>query len=84
MKLFVANIEQGVTEGELRKIFSACGEVRSVKIVTDRATGALKEFGFVEMPDEAEAQRAIENVHDKEVKGRKLSVVQAKPKGSSF
>ena len=83
MKLFVANIERSVTENELKNVFSACGEVMSVKLVTDRATGAFKGFGFVEMPDEGQAQEAIDQLHDKVIKGRKLSVAQAKPKSIS-
>ena len=84
MKLFVANIERGVSESELKGIFSTCGEVKSVKLVTDRATGALKGFGFIEMPNDAQAQQAIDQLHDKVVKGRKLSVAQAKPKSTSL
>jgi RNA recognition motif-containing protein len=80
MKLFVANIERRVTEAELKTIFSACGEVESVKIITDRATGSPKGFGFVEMPNDAEAQRAIDSINEKEVGGRQLAVAQAKPK----
>ena len=83
MKLFVANIERRVTETELKNIFLTCGAVDSVKIITDRATGAPKGFGFIEMPNESEAQQAIDRVHDKDVNGRKLSVAQAKPKLSS-
>ena len=82
MKLFVANIDKHVTEKELKKLFSGCGEVESVKIVTDRATGVPKGFGFIEMPNEMEAQSAIDNIHEKEIAGRPLSVVQAKPKTS--
>jgi RNA recognition motif-containing protein len=82
MKLFVANIDQRVTERELDNLFSVCGEVESVKIVKDRATGVPKGFGFIEMPNETEAQTAIDNMNEKEIAGRHLSVVQAKPKSS--
>lgn len=84
MKLFVANIESRITEAELLTIFSTCGEVSSVKIITDRATGIPKGFAFIDMPNEADAQQAINRVHEKEVNGRKLSVAQAKPKSSPF
>jgi RNA recognition motif-containing protein len=84
MKLFVANIDRRVTEAELLTVFSACGEVASVKIITDRATGTPKGFGFVEMPNDTEAQQAIDRVHEKDMNGRKLSVAQAKPKSSTF
>lgn len=79
MKLFVANIDRQVTEAELMKIFSSCGKVASVKIITDRATGAYKGFGFIEMPNDTEAQHAIDRIHEKDMNGRKLSVTQAKP-----
>ena len=82
MKLFVANIERKVTETELKGIFSAFGEVASVKIIMDRATGTPKGFGFIEMPNDAEAQRAIDSINEKELEGRQLSVAQAKPKSS--
>ena len=82
MKLFVANIDKKISERELKTLFSVCGEVESVKIITDRATGVPKGFGFIEMPNESEAQSAIDNIHDKELAGRQLSVTQAKPKSS--
>ena len=78
MKLFVANISWSVTETELLTFFSSCGDVTTVKIVTDKATGLPKGFGFIDMPDDGEAQRAIDNLNEKELKGRKLSVSQAK------
>lgn len=82
MKLFVANIDKQVSERELNTLFSICGQVESVKIITDRATGVPKGFGFIEMPNDFEAQKAIDNIHDKELAGRHLSVTQAKPKSS--
>lgn len=84
MKLFVANIDRQVTEAELSLVFSECGAVTSVKIITDRATGAPKGFGFVEMATDAEAQKAIELLEGKLLQGRKLTVAQAKPKSNSF
>lgn len=82
MRLFVSNIDRNVTETELKALFSMHGEVVSVKITRDRATGVPKGFGFVEMPNEVEAQNAIDFVHEKEVNGSALSVSQAKPKSS--
>jgi RNA recognition motif-containing protein len=84
MKLFVANIDRKLTEAELKSLFESCGEVASVKIITDRATSMPKGFGFVEMPNENEAQQAIDTLHDKVVSGRKLAVAQAKPKSPSY
>ena len=82
MKLFVANIDKKVSESDLEKLFAVSGEVKSVKIVTDRATGVPKGFGFIEMPNDNEAQHAIDNIHEREIAGRQLSVGQAKPKSS--
>ena len=80
MRLFVANIESKVSETDLNKLFSVYGKVASVKIITDRATGSPKGFGYIDMPNDNEAQLAIDNIHEKEMAGRQLAVAQAKPK----
>jgi RNA recognition motif-containing protein len=82
MKLFVANIDKQVSEVDLKNLFHGCGEVESVKIITDRATGIQKSFGFIEMPNENEAQFAIDHIPNQKIAGRQLTVVQAKPKSS--
>ena len=84
MNLFVANISRDVTEDELKTLFANHGEVASVKIIKDRATGAPKGFGFVEMPNEGEAHEAINKITNIDLKGRALVVSQAKPKSSSY
>ncbi|MBM4177599.1 RNA-binding protein [Candidatus Gribaldobacteria bacterium] len=78
-KLFVGNLPFQATEDSLRDIFSGIGNVESVAIITDRATGRSKGFGFVEMSTEAEAKRAIEELDGKEFEGRKMFVSEAKP-----
>jgi len=74
MNIFVANLNFKVQEEDLRETFEAFGEVDSARIITDRHTGRSKGFGFVEMPNEAEANTAIENLNEKEMEGRNLVV----------
>ena len=80
MNIYVGNMSYDILENELRDIFTPFGEVSSVKIISDRDTGRPKGFGFVEMPNQEEAQNAISNLNDKEVKGRSLKVNEARPK----
>lgn len=78
MKLFVANIARECTEDELKDAFSDCGEVVSLKIIKDRDTGQSRGFGFVEMANREGGEKAIADLHDKEVHGRALVVNEAK------
>lgn len=78
MKLFIANIARDGSEEELNTLFTACGEVKSLKIIKDRETGQSRGFGFVEMADRASGEKAIAELHDKEFHGRKLAVAEAK------
>ena len=80
MNLFVANINRDVTEDALKAFFMGCGQVASAKIIMDRATGAHKGFGFVDMPNDGEAQEAIDKLNDSNLQGKNLVVSQAKPK----
>lgn len=77
MKIYAGNLQYGITEEELQKIFEEYGEVSSVKIITDKYSGRSKGFGFVEMPDDAEAQQAIESLNGVEIKGRAMTVNQS-------
>jgi len=63
-----------MNEAELRELFEEFGEVASAKIIFDKYSGKSKGFGFVEMPDEAEAKKAIEELNGAEVQGRKIIV----------
>ena len=65
---------------DLKELFEEYGTISSAKIVTDRETGRSKGFGFVEMEDEAEAQRAIQELNDAEYDGRTLAVSVARPR----
>ncbi|MBF5059811.1 RNA recognition motif domain-containing protein [Candidatus Neptunochlamydia vexilliferae] len=78
MKLFVANISRECSEDELNEVFSNCGEVKSLKIIKDRDTGQSRGFGFVEMETREAGDKAIQELHDKEVHGRALVVNEAK------
>jgi cold-inducible RNA-binding protein len=79
-KLFVGNLSFGATEDTIRSLFEAHGTVESVSLITDRDTGRSKGFGFVEMTNDAEAQKAIAAVNGKDIDGRALTVNEARPK----
>lgn len=80
MNIFVAKLSYQTEESSLRELFEEIGEVESVKIVYDRMEGRSKGFGFVEMPNDDEALRAIESLNDKELDGRNIVVKKARPK----
>jgi RNA recognition motif-containing protein len=79
-KLYVGNLTYGVTSSTLEQLFSQYGTVQSAQVIQDRATGRSKGFGFVEMDSEAEAQAAIDALHDQEHEGRRLTVNEARPR----
>lgn len=80
MNIFVGSLPFKIEESELQEIFEEYGEVSSVKIIMDRATGRSKGFGFVEMPNEEEAKKAIEELNNAEVEGRTIVVNKAEEK----
>jgi RNA recognition motif-containing protein len=80
MNIYTGNLSYDVTENELKEAFEAFGQVDSCKIIKDADTGRSKGFGFVEMPDDAQAQAAINGLNDKELKGKAMKVNTAKPK----
>ncbi len=80
MNIYVGNLAYSVTQDELRDVFGAYGEIANVNLITDRFTGQSKGFGFVEMPNNAEADAAIKALNDTPLKGRNLKVNQAKPR----
>jgi RNA recognition motif-containing protein len=79
-KIYVGNLSYNTYENSLRDIFSAYGQVDSVKIITDRDSGQSKGFCFVEMGSDAEAQAAIQGINGREVDGRQLKVNEAMDK----
>ena len=80
MNIFVARLNYDTHEDDLRASFEAFGEVDSAKIIMDKFTGRSKGFGFVEMPNDAEGDAAIEALDDTEMDGRTIVVKKAKPR----
>lgn len=80
MNIYVGNLSYGMSENELRDAFSAYGEVSSVKILMDRETGRSRGFGFVEMPNQNEAEAAVAQLNGSDVGGRALRVNEARPR----
>jgi RNA recognition motif-containing protein len=79
MKMYVGNLSRDITEDELKKEFAAFGTVDSATLIKDKFTGTAKGFGFVEMSVKSEADAAIAGLNDKEIKGRKIVVNEARP-----
>lgn len=80
MNIYVGNLPYGITEDDLKEAFESFGEVETVKIIKDRYSGESKGFGFVEMPDRAGAEAAIDGLDGTELKGRTIKVNKAKPR----
>jgi cold-inducible RNA-binding protein len=78
-KLYVGNLPFGVSEEDLKKLFSEAGEVQSVKIIIDQYSGRSRGFGFVEMTSKAEADKAISLLNGKILTDRTLIVNEARP-----
>ena len=80
MNIYLGNIAWSMTEDAVEALFAEFGTVSSVKIITDKYSGRSKGFGFVEMDDDAAAQKAIDALNDSEQEGRNLRVNQARPR----
>lgn len=80
MNIYVGNLPFRLTQEELSELFAPFGEIDRVHIVTDRETGRARGFGFVEMPNAEEANKAIEGLNGQDVGGRALTVNEAKPR----
>jgi RNA recognition motif-containing protein len=78
--VYVGNLPHSTTETELRNLFAPHGEVDSISIITDRDTGQARGFGFVQMKDSGEADKAIAALNGTEFGGRALKINEAKPK----
>ncbi len=79
-KLFVGGLPYAVNNQELTDLFAEYGTVVSAVVITDRNTGQSKGFGFVELEDDAQAQKAIEEMNGKDVGGRSIAVSVARPR----
>jgi len=80
MNIFVGSLPFSIEEADLRESFEAYGTVDSVKIITDKFTGRSKGFGFVEMANDDEAQKAIDELNGATVQGRAIVVNKSEPK----
>src|SRR6267154_4364961 len=78
--IFVGNLSFGATEDAVRSMFEAYGTIDRVSIVTDRDTGQARGFGFVEMANDAEGDRAISELNGRDLDGRAINVNEARPK----
>lgn len=79
MNIFVGNLASDVKEEDLTALFSQHGKVSSVKIIRDMFSQTSKGFGFVEMPGKAEAQKALDALNTSELKGKRITVNEARP-----
>ena len=80
MEIFVSNIPFAATSEDIRQLFEPYGAVGRVNLITDRETGRPRGFGFVEMPNAGEAQRAIEGLQNVTMQGRQLTINEARPR----
>ena len=80
MNIYLGNLSYSATEATVRELFEAFGEVTTSKIVTDKFTGSSRGFGFVEMPNDDEAQKAIAELNGKDFQGRKIVVNESRPR----
>jgi len=82
-KLYVGNLAFGVNDKDLEELFAQAGVCESTAVITDRATGQSRGFGFVEMGSSSDAQKAIQQFNGQELKGRALKVNEAKEREKS-
>ncbi len=80
MNIYIGNLSFDATEDEVRELFQVYGEVSTVSLIKDKFSGQMRGFGFVEMPNVAEAQKAIQGLNGKDFKIRSLAVNPARPR----
>jgi RNA recognition motif-containing protein len=80
MNIYVGNLSRETTEEDLRHAFEGFGQIASATIIKDKMSGRSRGFGFVEMPNKAEAQAAISGLNGKELKGQRIIVNEARPR----
>ena len=83
-KLYVGGLPYATTEDQLSELFAAHGTVESARVITDRYTGQSRGFGFVELGEGEDIQRAIRGLNGQTLDGRTLTVNEAKPQSSGF
>ncbi len=82
MNIYVGNLPYTTSNEDLRQTFEQFGAVDDARVITDRETGRSRGFGFVEMPDSSEAQKAISELNGTDMDGRSLTVNEARPRAS--
>lgn len=80
MRIYVGNLPYSMTDDDLRDLFAEFGELASAEVIKDKFSGQSKGFGFVDMPSNSEADAAIKALNESEMKGRKLTVNEARPR----
>jgi RNA recognition motif-containing protein len=80
MNIYVGNLSRDVVESDIKEAFQAFGEVQTASIIKDKFTSESRGFGFVEMPNKEEAEKAIAGMNGKDLKGRSLTVNEARPR----
>ena len=80
MNIYVGNLSYNATEETVRQAFESFGQVISARIIKDKYTGQFRGFGFVEMPEQSQAQAAIKSLNGKEFLGKQMSVTEARPR----
>jgi RNA recognition motif-containing protein len=80
VNIYIGNLAYSITGDDLRDSFGEFGEVSSANVITDKFSGQSKGFGFVEMPDDGDAEKAIEALNEQPLGGRSVRVNQAKPR----
>ncbi|HUX92905.1 MAG TPA: hypothetical protein VMV36_03795 [Ignavibacteriaceae bacterium] len=80
MNIFVGNLSRDVSDDDLKELFANYGQVKSAKVIRDMFSQESKGFGFVEMPGLSEAQKAMDELNTKDLKGKKITVNEARPR----
>lgn len=80
MNIYISNLSYAINDGDLKDLFAEYGEISSAKVITDRESGRSRGFGFVEMPDDAQGQKAIDELNQAEYDGKVISVTVARPR----
>jgi len=83
MNIYVGNLSSTVSENDLREAFQAFGEVSKASVIKDKFSGESRGFGFIEMPNKGDADKAISMLNGKDMKGRTATVNEAKPRTAS-
>jgi RNA recognition motif-containing protein len=80
MRIYVGNLPYSVMDDDLREVFGEYGEVAGAEVIKDKFSGQSKGFGFVDMPNNSEADAAIKALNETDLKGRKMTVNEARPR----